>query len=52
MLRTNSTSEARGSALATAHAGVNTNLLADETAIDPPSGNAILNGIPVTIRGA
>src|SRR5579859_1808992 len=37
-------------AVAAQHAGVNTNILADETAIDPPSGNAILNGIPVTIR--
>ncbi len=36
--------------VATQHAGVNTNILADETLIDPLSGNAILNGIPVTIR--
>lgn len=29
--------------------GVNSNLLADEQAIDPLSGNAVLNGIPVTV---
>jgi anaerobic selenocysteine-containing dehydrogenase len=34
------------------HAGVNTNLLADEAAFDPLSGNAVLNGIPVTIERA
>jgi anaerobic selenocysteine-containing dehydrogenase len=32
--------------------GVNSNLLADEEAIDPLSGNAVLNGIPVTIAPA
>jgi anaerobic selenocysteine-containing dehydrogenase len=31
------------------HAGVNSNLLADETAFDPISGNAVLNAIPVTL---
>ncbi len=31
------------------HAGVNSNVLADEEAIDPVSGNAILNGIPVEL---
>jgi anaerobic selenocysteine-containing dehydrogenase len=31
------------------HAGANSNLLADETAVDPLSGNAILNGIPVEL---
>jgi len=31
------------------HAGVNSNLLADETLIDPISGNAVLNGIPVEL---
>jgi anaerobic selenocysteine-containing dehydrogenase len=30
--------------------GVNSNLLADEQAIDPLSGNAVLNGIPVTVE--
>ncbi len=31
------------------HAGVNTNLLADEELFDPVSGNAVLNGIPVDV---
>jgi hypothetical protein len=31
------------------HAGVNTNVLTDEDAIDPVSGNAVLCGIPVEI---
>ncbi len=31
------------------HAGVNSNLLADETVVEPLSGNAVLNGIPVEI---
>jgi len=31
------------------HAGANSNLLADETAVDPLSGNAVLNGIPVEL---
>jgi anaerobic selenocysteine-containing dehydrogenase len=31
------------------HAGVNSNLLADETLLDPVSGNAVLNGIPVEL---
>jgi anaerobic selenocysteine-containing dehydrogenase len=34
------------------HPGVNTNLLADEMLMDPLSGNAVLNGIPVTIERA
>lgn len=34
------------------HPGVNSNLLADERAIDPLSGNAVLNGIPVTVEPA
>jgi hypothetical protein len=41
--------------VASAHAGVNSNLLADELAMDPLSGTAVLNGIPVTVepgRGA
>ena len=32
------------------HAGVNTNILTDENAIDPLSGNAVLNGIPVVVE--
>ena len=32
------------------HAGANSNLLSDETAIDPLSGNAVLNGIPVAVE--
>jgi anaerobic selenocysteine-containing dehydrogenase len=38
--------------VARAHAGVNSNLLADETLFDPISGNAVLNGIPVTVEPA
>ena len=35
--------------VATEHAGVNSNILADETMLDEPSGNAVLNGIPVEV---
>ncbi len=35
--------------VAAAHAGVNANLLTDHTAIDPLSGNAVLNGVPVEV---
>ena len=35
--------------VASAHAGVNTNVLADEHLLDPLSGNAVLNGIPVEV---
>jgi anaerobic selenocysteine-containing dehydrogenase len=38
--------------VASAHAGVNSNLLADESLVEPLSGNAILNGIPVECRPA
>jgi anaerobic selenocysteine-containing dehydrogenase len=38
--------------VARAHAGVNSNLLADETLFDPISGNAVLNGIPVDVLRA
>ncbi len=38
--------------VAAAHAGVNSNLLADELALDPLSGDAVLNGIPVTVASA
>jgi anaerobic selenocysteine-containing dehydrogenase len=36
--------------VARAHAGVNSNVLTDERAIDPLSGNAVLNGIPVRVQ--
>jgi anaerobic selenocysteine-containing dehydrogenase len=36
-------------AVAAAHAGVNVNVLTDASAIDPLSGTAVLNGIPVTV---
>ncbi|WP_410576376.1 molybdopterin-dependent oxidoreductase [Amycolatopsis sp. lyj-108] len=35
--------------VAAAHAGVNSNLVADETLLDVPSGTAVLNGIPVEV---
>ncbi|MEV4567428.1 molybdopterin-dependent oxidoreductase [Nonomuraea sp. NPDC049419] len=35
--------------VAAGHAGVSANALTDETAIDAPSGNAVFNGVPVTI---
>ncbi|MBA2282879.1 MAG: molybdopterin-dependent oxidoreductase [Acidimicrobiia bacterium] len=34
------------------HAGVNTNILSDEELFDPISGNAVLNGIPVSVAAA
>jgi anaerobic selenocysteine-containing dehydrogenase len=34
------------------HAGVNSNILTDDAVIDVPSGNAVLNGIPVTVQAA
>jgi anaerobic selenocysteine-containing dehydrogenase len=45
---------ARGAQLrvASEHAGVNSNLLADEDLYDPVSGNAALNGIPVSVAAA
>ena len=36
-------------AVASDHAGVNSNILADEAVVDPLSGNAVLNGIPVEL---
>ena len=39
-------------AVAAEYAGVNSNLLSDETLIDPLSGNAVLSGIPVTVEVA
>ena len=38
--------------MARRHAGVNSNLLADDQLIDPLSGNAVLNGIPVEVAPA
>jgi anaerobic selenocysteine-containing dehydrogenase len=38
--------------VARAHAGVNSNLLADADLFDPVSGNAVLNGIPVSVSSA
>jgi anaerobic selenocysteine-containing dehydrogenase len=35
--------------VAAAHAGANSNVLADESLVDPLSGNAVLNGIPVEL---
>ena len=34
------------------HAGVNSNVLTDEDAYDPISGNSVLNGIPVSVAPA
>jgi len=36
-------------AVAASRPGVNTNILTDSSQIDPLSGNAVLNGIPVTV---
>jgi anaerobic selenocysteine-containing dehydrogenase len=38
-----------GLSVAAAHAGTNSNVLADEQLFDPVSGNAVLNGIPVQL---
>ena len=38
--------------VARANAGVNSNVLADEDLMDPLSGNAVLNGIPVEVSPA
>ncbi|SEG74874.1 Anaerobic selenocysteine-containing dehydrogenase [Nonomuraea solani] len=35
--------------VAAEHAGVSVNTLTDESAVDVPSGNAVFNGVPVTI---
>ncbi|HEV7980533.1 molybdopterin-dependent oxidoreductase [Amycolatopsis sp.] len=35
--------------VAAAHAGVNANTLTDETVVDVPSGNAVFNGVAVTL---
>ncbi|WP_230329234.1 molybdopterin-dependent oxidoreductase [Nocardia aurantiaca] len=34
------------------HAGVNANALTDDSLVDAPSGNAVFNGVPVTITRA
>jgi len=39
-------------ATAAAHPGVNSNFLSDESGVDVPSGNAVLNGIPVELEPA
>ncbi|HEU5473009.1 MAG TPA: molybdopterin-dependent oxidoreductase [Actinophytocola sp.] len=39
-------------AVATAHPGANSNLLADDTLLDALSGTAVLNGIPIDIEPA
>ncbi|MEJ7875745.1 MAG: molybdopterin dinucleotide binding domain-containing protein, partial [Solirubrobacterales bacterium] len=38
--------------VASNHPGVNSNVLADESGVDVPSGNAVLNGIPVELEPA
>ncbi len=38
--------------VAAGHAGVNVNVLTDATLVDPVSGNAVLNGVPVTLAPA
>jgi anaerobic selenocysteine-containing dehydrogenase len=38
--------------VANAHPGVNANVLTDELAVDPLSGNAVLSGVPVTVSPA
>ena len=35
--------------VASARAGVNSNILTDEEALDPLSGTSVLNGIPVEV---
>jgi anaerobic selenocysteine-containing dehydrogenase len=41
-----------GLSVAARHAGVNSNLLGDDRLVDPVSGNAVLNGIPVELSAA
>jgi anaerobic selenocysteine-containing dehydrogenase len=38
--------------VAAEHAGVNSNVLADESMVEPLSGNAVLNGIPVEVTAS
>jgi anaerobic selenocysteine-containing dehydrogenase len=44
--------DADGARLAVAglRPGTNSNVLTDDTQVDPLSGTAVLNGIPVTVR--
>ena len=46
--------DAKGARMGVAaeHAGVNSNILADERHLDGPTGNAVLNGIPVEVAPA
>jgi hypothetical protein len=37
-------------AIAQDHAGVNTNRLTDDMRLDPLSGTAVLNGVPVALK--
>ncbi|WP_328408055.1 molybdopterin-dependent oxidoreductase [Nocardia sp. NBC_00403] len=39
-------------AVARDHAGVNANVLTDDSVVDVPSGNAVFNGVPVTVTPA
>ncbi|MGQ4598747.1 molybdopterin-dependent oxidoreductase [Nocardia sp. R6R-6] len=41
-----------GQSVARAHAGVNANVLTDDSVVDVPSGNAVFNGVPVTVGPA
>ncbi|WP_280473492.1 molybdopterin dinucleotide binding domain-containing protein, partial [Nocardia cyriacigeorgica] len=41
-----------GQRVAREHAGVNTNVLTDDTVVDRPSGNAVFNGVPVSVTPA
>jgi hypothetical protein len=36
--------------VAAQHAGVNANRLTDDIAVDPLSGTAVLNGVPVELK--
>jgi hypothetical protein len=38
--------------VASAHAGVNSNVLADQLLLDGLSGTAVLNGIPIEVEPA
>jgi hypothetical protein len=38
--------------IASEHAGVNSNVLTDDAAMDPLSGTSVLNGIPVELTPA
>ncbi|MFV1962299.1 MAG: molybdopterin dinucleotide binding domain-containing protein, partial [Acidimicrobiia bacterium] len=44
--------EGMATSVAAARPGVNSNILSDETDLDPLSGNATLNAIPVTVSAA